>query len=94
MAMARRFSVTVSIAALRIGTFSRMRRVSRELTSTWLGSTRRVARDEQDVVEREGFGQTRGDLCRRAQSLSHSRDSSLHVPHAPWHFLYFLPLPH
>ena len=39
IAMASRLSVTVSIAALRIGTFSRMRRVSRELTSTWLGRT-------------------------------------------------------
>ena len=35
IAMARRDSVTVSIAALTSGTFSRMRRVSRVLTSTW-----------------------------------------------------------
>ena len=34
IAMASRFSVTVSIAALRMGTLSRMRRVRRELTST------------------------------------------------------------
>jgi hypothetical protein len=39
MAMARRDSVTVSIAALMSGTLSRIRRVSRVLTSTWCGST-------------------------------------------------------
>src|SRR5580765_3471434 len=37
IAMASRLSVTVSIAALRIGTFNRIRRVSREPMSTWLG---------------------------------------------------------
>src|SRR5688572_20063695 len=39
MAIARPDSVTVSIAALRIGTLSRMRRVSRVETSTWAGTT-------------------------------------------------------
>ena len=39
IAMARRDSVTVSIAALTIGTFSRILRVSRVLTSTCVGST-------------------------------------------------------
>ena len=39
IAMAKPLSVTVSIAAERIGTFRRMLRVSRELKSTWLGST-------------------------------------------------------
>ena len=62
MAMASRFSVTVSIAALRSGTLSRMLRVSRELTSTWLGRTVRVPRHEQHVVEREGRGQADRDL--------------------------------
>ncbi len=39
IAMASRLSVTVSIAALRIGTLRRIRRVSRDPMSTWLGST-------------------------------------------------------
>ncbi len=39
IAIASRDSVTVSIAALTSGTFKRMWRVSRVLTSTWYGST-------------------------------------------------------
>ena len=39
IAIASRDSVTVSIAALTSGTFSRMLRVSRVLTSTCVGST-------------------------------------------------------
>src|SRR3954462_14403343 len=41
--------------------------------------------DQQDVVEGEGFRQAGGNLRRGSQGLSHV---------APWHFLYFLPLPH
>ena len=54
MAMASDDSVTVSIAALASGTLRRMRRVSRVVTSTWLGSTLRVLRHEQHVVEGQG----------------------------------------
>ena len=39
IAIASRDSVTVSIAALAIGTFSWMLRVNRLVTSTWLGTT-------------------------------------------------------
>ena len=39
IAIARRDSVTVSIAALRSGTLTRMFRVTRDVTSTALGST-------------------------------------------------------
>ena len=104
-----------------------MPRVKREEMSTWLGSTLRMAGEQQHVVEREGFRQVRRDLGRRAESFSHyysgglrprrspshtrSRgphgpaplvwltrfrslaESHIMVAHAPWHFLYFLPLP-
>ena len=39
MAIARPDSVTVSMAALTTGTFRRMLRVSRVVTSTWVGRT-------------------------------------------------------
>ena len=54
MAMASRDSVTVSMAALTSGTFSRMLRVSRVLTSTWSGRTLRMLRHQQHVVEGQG----------------------------------------
>ena len=69
IAIASRDSVTVSIAALASGTFSRMLRVRRVLTSTWVGSTSEcrgtsstsskvsaVARPVSTDSERRGFG--------------------------------------
>ena len=53
IAMARRDSVTVSIAALSSGTLTRMLRVSRDDTSTCAGQHLRVPRHEQHVVERQ-----------------------------------------
>ena len=67
IAMASRLSVTVSIAALRIGTLRRMRRVSRDATSTWLGRTCECRGTSSDVVERQRFGQPGRHLRGRAQ---------------------------
>ena len=91
MAMARRLSVTVSIAALRIGTLRRMRRRESRADVDLAGQDLRVPGHEQDVVEREGFGKSGGDLRGRAQSLSHRAPFA--AAYAPWHFLYFFPLP-
>ena len=55
MVMARRASVTVSMAAESSGTFRRMRRVSWVQRSTSRGENFRVGRDQQDVVEGESF---------------------------------------
>ena len=52
-AIAMRASVTVSIAAETTGTLSAIVRVSRVAVETSFGSTRRLGRDEQHVVERE-----------------------------------------
>ena len=57
IAMARRDSVTVSMAALTSGTFSRMLRVSRVLTSTCVGSTSECLRHQQHVVEGQRGGE-------------------------------------
>ena len=93
MAMASPDSVTVSIAALSSGTFSRMFRVSRVETSTWVGST----------VECCGTSRTSSKVSAVAMPISVSVRRQLtrsSVPcvsapdPAPWHFLYFLPLPH
>ena len=58
IAMARRDSVTVSMAALTSGTFRRMFRVRCVLTSTAWGGPR-VARHQQHVVERQRRGRDR-----------------------------------
>ena len=94
IAMASRLSVTVSIAALRIGTFSRMRCVSRELTSTWLGSTcecRGTSRMSSNVSASGRPAAT----CAAARKSSRSSSASPRQIDLtrPWHFLYFLPLP-
>ena len=92
MAIAIRDSVTVSMAALRSGRLRGIRRVSRVLTSTSRGS----------AVEWRGRSRTSSNV--RAVStvalVSRSVDVSvftgmMHSPgQAPWHFLYFFPLPH
>ena len=56
MAMARRASVTVSIAAETIGRFRRMPRVSRVERRDVLGQDDRMRGNEGDVVERQRFG--------------------------------------
>src|ERR1700704_6987527 len=111
MAIARLDSVTVSIAALSSGTFSRILRVSRVETSTCVGST----------VECCGTSRTSSNVSAVAIAVSVGRrvsepafnsievlaggseDPPLHygllqpAQHhapAPWHFLYFFPLPH
>ena len=43
------------------------------------GQHARMARHEQDVVEGEGFGESRGDLRRRAKSFSHSHSHAVHL---------------
>ena len=60
IAIARRDSVTVSIAALTSGTFSRMLRVSRVLTSTCVGHDRRSAAAR--AARRRRSGRWRGRL--------------------------------
>ena len=62
IAIASRDSVTVSIAALSSGTLRRMLRVTHEVTSTALGSTVRMPRHEQHVVERQRRREADGDL--------------------------------
>ena len=79
IAIASRDSVTVSIAALTSGTFSRMFRVSCVLTSTCVGSTVGVPRHEQDVVEGQRGGDRPG-FDRRAASASF--ELSIHTLHA------------
>ena len=82
MAMASGASVTVSMAADTIGTFSAMLRVRRRADVDLRGQHLGLLRHQQDVVEGQRFGQ----LVRQAS----------HAPRrqfVPWHFLYFLPLP-
>jgi hypothetical protein len=55
--MARRASVTVSIAAERIGMFRRIPRVSGVARLTSRGRNVRVGRNERDVVESKRFGE-------------------------------------
>ncbi len=96
MAMARRDSVTVSIAALE------QRHVQADVprepraTSTCAGQHRGVPRHQQHVVEGQGGRNER--RFRRAGRVRAPFDASGVVldaqAAAPWHFLYFLPLPH
>ena len=88
MAMASLDSVTVSIAALAIGTLSRMCRVNAEVTSTWEGSTVECRGTEQDVVERQRGGQADGDLvnvenirtCFHSAPQKHKRAAGVQLP--------------
>ncbi len=101
MAMASADSVTVSIAALSSGTFRRMLRVSRVETSTCVGSTVECCgtsstSSKVSAVARSGVGGRQGQRAGlQHPSGPHGRLQApvLHAA-APWHFLYFFPLPH
>ena len=98
IAMASRDSVTVSIAALAIGTFSRMWRVKAERDVDLARQHRRMPRHEQDVVERQRGGEADRNLI-DVQNIRSVFPCGPCLPAsasalAPWHFLYFLPLPH
>src|SRR5687768_16737328 len=92
IAIARPDSVTVSIAALSSGTLSLMFRVYRVETTTSLGTS----------VECCGTSRTSSNVSavERPTSVSVSDSDAVfssmcQAPGvAPWHFLYFLPLPH
>ena len=128
MAMASLDSVTVSMAALTSGTFRRMFRVRRVVTSTAVGTTsecRGTSRTSSKVsavarptsievacsVEASVFSAMRllrqqvacaaGVRLRKSTPSSDFRRLTWHQPAwrsthaaAPWHFLYFFPLPH
>ncbi len=95
MAIARRDSVTVSIAALRSGTLTRMFRVTRDETSTALGSTCECRGTSSTSSKVSAVRQADRNLIgvEDVGSCFHEPGSSPE-PYAPWHFLYFLPLPH
>src|SRR5262245_52509114 len=105
--MASADSVTVSIAALRTGMFRRMLRVRRVETSTCDGTTVEccgtsstsskvsavvmpspvsVNNGEAVVKSMDTSYAQKADACRPFRLSSHAA--------APWHFLYFFPLPH
>src|SRR5688572_29049942 len=92
IAIARPDSVTVSIAALSSGTLSLMLRVSRVETSTWLGTSVEccgTSRTSSKVSAVESpTSVSVGDNDAVFSSMSQAPGV------APWHFLYFLPLPH
>ena len=91
IAIASSDSVTVSIAALASGTLSAMLRVNRVRDVHLCRHDLRVPWNQQDVVEREGSGDGGAEVDGGRGGLE------VHVSHhwlAPWHFLYFLPLPH
>src|ERR1051325_6250531 len=115
IAIASRDSVTVSIAALTSGTARRIRRVSRVLTSTCVGTTSECCgtsstsskvsavlrpasiemRDGGSVFSIDNKKADRG----RPEVRTMTGDwqpvtDDAHQAAAPWHFLYFLPLPH
>src|SRR5450759_4368011 len=96
IAIARRDSVTVSIAAERMGIFSPIPGASRVFRSVSEGCT----------FERAGRRRTSSNV--RASGISRSFTMRIHTttgklfgpeaqptaPAAPWHFLYFFPEPH
>ena len=112
IAIASRDSVTVSIAALSSGTFTRMLRVTHDDTSTCARQHLRMPRHQQHVVERERGREADGNLVgvqdvgssfhagpqrQRAAIVRcpcRARPTVTSGDHAPWHFLYFFPLPH
>ena len=80
-----------------------MLRVNRVETSTCVGTHLRVPRHEQHVVEGEGRRDGRCSSARWRSAVRSSvsmwrshrvRPRCRHAAPAPWHFLYFLPLPH
>src|SRR4051812_19481729 len=108
IAIARPDSVTVSIAALISGTFRRMLRVNHEETSTCVGSTveccgtsrtsSKVSAVAMSAVTADkdsgAVFSSMGPLdVQIHEGPTHCRPC-LHHAAAPWHFLYFLPLPH
>ncbi len=89
-AMARRDSVTVSMAADRMGMLRRIPRQTQVRRSDLVGVDLGEARDDGDVVESESEAV---GVCGWSSHLGGGAIPHPTVTAAPWHFLYFLPEP-